>query len=236
MRFPFRLSADLFRAKVSSIFSAGAATPPICRVAPDEKALAYANQIPSPVIWLGGTEPLLNPQIGGVANSVVELNRHVFLHTSGHHLRQRIHEFRPNSRLFLTLEFSGREESHARRTGRPDSFRRSLEGIRAAKLCGFLVAAHFTVTTETDPCEIGELIETLDNQDVDGFIASTGGRPFGFHNRALSEKLSDTHRMIRCSRWEDFSRLLEASYAQSVPARGEENVTAAGEGVFEEGD
>jgi MoaA/NifB/PqqE/SkfB family radical SAM enzyme len=235
MRFPFRLSADLFKAKVSNLLGGASAAPAIFRVTPDEDAITRASQSRSPVIWLGGTEPLLNPEIGRLANDLAGLNRHVFLHTGGYELRRRIHEFRPDPRLFLTLEFAGREETHNRLMERPDAFRRSLEGIRAAKLSGFLVAAHFTVAPESDPCEIGELIEVLDSKDVDGFIASTGGRRSGVLDASLGGKLADVRAMIRCSRWEGFSRLLEASYAGTAPARAAGRVTPS-ESAYEEGD
>ncbi len=197
MRFPFRLTADLLKVRVSNLVASATAAPAILRVAPDENAPARTNQIASPVVWLGGTEPLLNLEIGRVTDGLVELNRHIFLHTDGYNLRQRIHEFHPDSRLFLTLEFAGREETQNRVMDRPDAFRRSLEGIRAAKLSGFLIAAHFTVASETDPCEIGELIESLDSEDVDGFIASTSGRISSLNNASLSEKLADVRAMIR---------------------------------------
>lgn len=236
MRFPLRLSTDLIKAKVSNLFAGGSATPPILRVAPGENALVDASQTAAPVIWLGGTEPLLNPEIGRVANSLVELNRHVFLQTDGYSLRQRIHEFHPDSRLFLTIEFMGREVNHNRAMSRPDAFRRAIEGIRVAKLSGFLVAAHFTVEAETDSCEIGELLETLDNKDVDGFVVSTGGHASAAQIPSLSETLNDVRAMIRCGRWENFSRLLEASYFHPAPANDPEKLSASGESAFEEGD
>src|SRR5262249_62397892 len=120
--------------------------------------------------------------------------------------------------------------------GRLGAFRRSLEGIRAAKLSGFLVAAHITVTSETDACDVGELIEFLDKMDVDGFIVSSGGLSQADNSAQLAENLSDVRNMIRSGRWEDFSRLLEASYASRVPACTPGKISAAGENAFEEAD
>ncbi len=235
MRFPLRLSADLFKAKISNLLDGPSKVPAILRTESDENALTRTRQTASPVVWLGGTEPLLYPEIGRVANSVVELNRYTFLHTDGYQLRQRIHEFRPDSRLFLTVEFFGIEAAHNRAAGRQDAFRRALEGIRAAKLSGFLVAAHFTVTNETDPCQIGEVIESLDSKDMDGFIVSTGGRASTATMAAISETLEDTRAMIRCGRWENFSRLLEASYYDSF-VRAPAKLSSSGESACEEGD
>jgi hypothetical protein len=233
MRFPFRLSADLLKAKASRLF--GDATPPIFHAVPGDDCVARAKSTGSPVIWLGGIETPLHPGIGRVANALVKSDRHVFLHTSGYDLRQRIHEFRPDSRLFLTLEFAGREEVHNKIVARPDAFGRSLESIRAAKLSGFLVAAHITVTSETDACDASELIEYLDKKDVDGFIVSSGRQFSTAKDSALAELLEDVRAMIRCSRWENFSRLLEVSYV-SASARAQEKLPTSGESAFEEGD
>jgi MoaA/NifB/PqqE/SkfB family radical SAM enzyme len=233
MRFPFRLSADLLKAKASRLL--GGATPVIFHAVPGDECVTRAKSAGSPVVWLGGMETFLQPGIGRTANALVELDRYVFLHTSGYDLRPRIHEFRPDSRLFLTLEFAGREEAHNKIAARPDAFRRSLESIRAAKLSGFLVAAHITVTPETDACDVGELIEFLDKKDVDGFIVSSSGRFSVTDNASLAETLADVRAMIRCSRWENFSRLLDASYA-AAPTRVPEKLSAANENAFEEGD
>ena len=236
MRFPLRLSAALFKAKVSSFFAGSSGSRAILHLVPGENAAALAASVSAPVIWLAGAESLAHPEIGRVTSDLVQAERHVFLHTDGYTLRQRIHAFRPDSRFFLTLEFAGREETHSRATGRSDAFRRSLEGIRAAKLSGFLVASHFTVTPETDVCEIGELIELLDKHDVDGFIVTSRGQALAADNASLAERVEDARAMIRCGRWEKFSRILDASYAVAAGARSPQKLSATGQGAYEEGD
>lgn len=256
MRFPFRLSAALFQSKVSGLFGGGFASAPIFRFSPcvthlashshfDEnstelewhssaEAAARIRTVSAPVVWVGGVEPLLHAEAGSFANAIVAANRYTFFHTSGYNLRQRIHEFRPDSRLFLTLEFAGREEAHNRAVGRPDAFHRSVEAVRAAKLSGFHIAAHITITPETDACDVGELIEFLDKKDVDGFIVTAAGQGAG--NAALAETLADVRAMIRCGRWENFSRLLEASFGDAAKVTAPKKVAASAESVFEEGD
>jgi MoaA/NifB/PqqE/SkfB family radical SAM enzyme len=256
MRFPFRLSAALFRSKVSKVFAGTPAPPPIFHFSPcvthlsprsrfdkqstelewhsPEECAARVRSIASPVVWLGGTEPLFHPEIGSAANAIVESDRYTFVHTSGYNLRQRIHEFRPDSRLFLALEFAGREEAHNRAVGRPDAFSRSMEAIRAAKLSGFLIAAHVTVAPETDACDVGELIEFLDKKDVDGFVVTSAGHAAG--DSSLADTLADVRAMIRCVRWENFSKVLEASYAETAPALARGKYSAGSENAFEEGD
>ncbi|HYK40518.1 MAG TPA: radical SAM protein [Candidatus Eremiobacteraceae bacterium] len=256
MRFPIRLSASLFSAKIAGLITGASAAPSIYRLNPcvthlttrkrfeeDSTGLewhspaecaARARAIASPVVWLGGTDPLLHPEIGSVASAIAETGRFVFVHTSGYNLRQRIHEFCPDSRLFLALEFAGGEEIHNRAQASPDAFQRSIESIHAAKLSGFLVAAHVTVTAETDPCDFGQLIEFLDKKDVDGFIVTTGGSLSDAKAGSFQKVLEDSRALVRSSRWERFSALLETSYSGPAPALA--GLISSGENAYEEGD
>ena len=258
MRFPFRLRAALLNSRVSALWSGATAPLPIFLLSPcvahdsprarlDQQSTELEWHLPAEcvsraqnagarVVWLSGAEPLLHPEIGAVANSLVESGCHVFLHTNGYGLRQRIHEFRPDSRLFLTLDFAGREEAHNREMGRGDAFQRSLEAIHAAKLSGFLVAAHLSVTAETNLCDVGELIEFFDGKDVDGFIVSSGGHAMGDEALALSETLADARAMIRSGPWENFSRLLDKAHEQLSAVRRPAKLPGTSENAFEEGD
>ena len=228
MRFPFRLTAALYKAKALRLFGDGTSLNLIEHIAPGEPAAV--RPIAAPIVWIGGGEPVLHSEIGRLVAEHADAKRFVFLHTNGYNLRQRIHAFQPNPRLFLTVEFAGRGEAHNRADGRADAFQRSIEGIRAAKLSGFLVAAHFTVTEQTDSCEIGELIEFLDSIDVDGFIATSRGQSVRPSRGALAEALDDVRTMIRSSQWEKFSLLLEESFDAGKTMR------AGSESAFEEGD
>jgi len=191
------------------------------------------SQTAAPIFWIGGDEPLQHPVIGRITAALNNAGRDVFLHTDGRLLRKRIHEFRPDARLFLTVEFAGREELHDRAVGQPGTFARVMEGIRAAKLSGFHVCAHVTVNLQTDVCETGELFEYLDNYDVDGFIVSSGGElTEPASPNELQEKLQDIRALVRCSRWEYFSSLLEDSY--TTPRAGKAPVPQSDSGACEE--
>src|SRR5262249_41200769 len=96
-----------------------------------------AAKTKAPVLWIGGSQPLDHAEVGRVAFALNARGRNVFVHTDGQQLRQRIHEFRPDARLFLTVELFGREAFHDRSAGKSGAFQRAMEGIRAAKLSGF---------------------------------------------------------------------------------------------------
>jgi hypothetical protein len=242
MKFPLRLSLDLIRSRIfaterrEAIFHLSPeAFPPRGEAEAadrDPAAMALPVLTKAPVLWLGGGEPLVHPAVGRIALALNGLRRNVFVHTDGRRLRPRIHEFHPDERLFLTVEFAGREKVHDQRTDEPGSFRRIIEGIRAAKLSGFHVCTHLTVDEQTELCDAGELFEYLDHYDVDGFIVSSGGRG-GFFSPAMKEKLSEVRGLVRCPRWERFSELLEASY-KTLPLDKTVAVARAGARAFEE--
>lgn len=251
MKFPSRLSLDLLRGRIARALPSGRDNSTIFHLSPSafsstnqqeidaesdpnaavmEIPATVVSQTAAPIFWVAGDEPLQHPVIGRIAAALNKAGRNVFLHTDGLRLRQRIHEFRPDSRLFLTVELAGRGEIHDRAVAQTGSFARVMEGIRAAKLSGFHVCAHVTVNLQTDICETVGLFEYLDNHDVDGFIVSSGGGLIESASRnELQERLQDIRSLVRCSRWEYFSSLLEASYATpgvrkvAVPASGRES-------------
>jgi MoaA/NifB/PqqE/SkfB family radical SAM enzyme len=258
MKFPLRLSLDLLRGRVFRAFDSGREAATIHHLSlsefsqPSEQEIeaesdpgAALMRIPesvlaetsAPVLWLAGEEPLENPVIGRIGAALNAAGRNVFLQTAGTRLRQRIHEFRPDERLFLTLELAGREEVHDQAVGAPGSFRRAMEGIRAAKLSGFHVCAHVTVGATTDPCRVGELFDSLDRYDVDGFMVSSGGKFAAGQtakDAATIERLEEIRSLVRCSRWEKFSRMLEGSYANRPAARAKVQVGSQNAGACEE--
>jgi MoaA/NifB/PqqE/SkfB family radical SAM enzyme len=235
MKFPLRLTLDLWRARLfgasdgadgvaAPIFHLPAAWLPALHENGFEHgadgdshsaadSVRTAAKTKAPVLWIGGGEPLDHAEVGRVAFALNARGRNVFIHTDGQRLRQRIHEFRPGDRLFLAVELAGREAFHDRSVGKTGAFRRVIEGIRAAKLSGFHVCAHVNVTDKTEPCETGELFEFLDRYDVDGYIVSSGGLAHAIPSAAYQDKLEELRGFVRCSRWENFSRLLETSYA-----------------------
>jgi MoaA/NifB/PqqE/SkfB family radical SAM enzyme len=180
----------------------------------------------------------LHPEIGRLARRIVDTNRHVFVQTDGALLRRRIHEFRPVSRLFLTVRFEGFEHLHDRRSGREGAFRSAVEGICTAKLSGFLVCAQMIVHADTTLAELEQLRGVLEARDVDGFIVTPAS---GFskavsgenESRVLQRKLRAARDQIRSRRWRLFSRLLDSSLpgakaiAQSDDAPGRAGVAAA---------
>jgi hypothetical protein len=245
MRFPLRLTADLAIGLATKTLRGatrhhlilhlspvagshspspigGYSSPPASDavILPSEVCLDAVRRSSAPIVWIGGIEPLLHPEIGRLARRIVDTSRHVFVQTDGALLRRRIHEFRPVSRLFLTVRFEGFEHLHDRRSGREGAFRSAVEGIRTAKLSGFLVCAQMIVHADTTLAELEQLRGVLEARDVDGFIVTPAN---GFskavsgenESRVLQRKLRAARDQIRSRRWRLFSRLLDSSLPEA---------------------
>lgn len=209
-----------------------------------DDCLDAVHRSSAPVVWIGGAEPLLHPEIGRLARRIVDANRHVFVQTNGALLRRRLHEFRPVSRLFLTVQFEGFEQQHDRRARREGAFRDSVEGIRAAKLSGFLVCAQVVLHANTDLSEFEQLQVYLETRDVDGFVVTPGNdylkaKAGQMENPALRSELRAARDQIRSRRWRLFSRLLESSLPAAPGTAGTDDalgsVGAAAAVACEEG-
>jgi hypothetical protein len=256
MKFPARLSLDLLRGRMTRALGGGQGASPIFHLSPSvfsttnqeeidaesdpnatvmEIPASIISQTAAPVFWVGGDEPLQHPVIGRIAAAINKAGRNVFLHTDGLRLRKRIHEFRPDARLFLTVELAGRAEIHDQAVAQSGCFALVMEGIRAAKLSGFHVCTHVTVNERSDVCETGELFEYLDDHDVDGFIVSSGDRSLeNSSGEELQKKLREIGSLIRCTRWEYFSSLLEGSYARAGERKAVLPVSDSASGACEE--
>jgi prophage DNA circulation protein len=234
MRFPAGLSARLARHRVLRTFSRGFA-PAIFHLSPLVKHFPLgvrlenlspetewhspaacgqaAAQIGAPIVWVGGTEPLLHPAIGEVAATLVEKGHYVFLLTSGSGLRKRIHEFKPVSRLYLCFEVA--EDGPSALAAEDDErvcFETVAEAIRVARLSGFHTSVHCSVSETTESLALAARIASLQTRRVEGIIVSSKGT---FPTASRSAKLlAAATQLIPARGWRSFSRLLEASYQQ----------------------
>ncbi len=135
---------------------------------------------PAPVVWLTSTaETLEHSSISRLTRELQDSRRFVFLETDGQQLRRRIHEFRPDNRLYLTIRLYGTAATHDLRVGKPGAFSLAMEGIRAAQLSGHLVCVHVVINAETKMPDIMALIHELGAFNLDGAVvtAATSTRP-----------------------------------------------------------
>jgi MoaA/NifB/PqqE/SkfB family radical SAM enzyme len=224
MRFPLRLTADISRARLAKKLAFARDAQPI-QFLDAAEILHHDSSHPvsherirevissrSPIVWIGGGEPLCHPGIAHLARAITGSSLSVFLETEGTLLRRRIHEFQPVPRLFLTVRLEPAAKRHAPNGVRAGTFELAVEGIRAARLSGFLICVRTLVRPETDLAETAELIQFARSLDVDGIvITSANGYSNSAHSdtAALQQKTEEARKLIGSRWWESFSRIVE---------------------------
>ncbi len=238
MRFPLRLTADLAVHFAGQPLRGKTQRSPIFPFAPMEEANglplssekfrngqepfvelpAGVQDSTAPVVWIAGSEPLTHPETARLTRALLDRGRHVFLQTDGNLLRRRIHQFQPVPRFSFVVDFNGMQDSHDLRAGRTGAFRVSAEGIRVAKLSGFLTCAYTAIDADTAAGELRSLRDFLQALKVDGWVIVPASAGNG--NRAASpQELLEARQLIPIHRWRFFSELVETA---SHPRHGVE--------------
>jgi hypothetical protein len=238
MRFPLRLTVDLAMARLAQKLrlAQGARTVQFVDAAeilhPDSSHPVSHEKIRdvigsrSPVIWIGGSEPLCHPGIAHLVRAITQSGHFVFLETAGTLLRPRIHEFQPVSRLFLTVRLESGAPHRTSSGLRPGTSELAVEGIRAARLSGFLICVHLRVTPETEMSDAAASFDLAHSLAVDGCVLSLAR---GEWNSALpgaqtlAQKTAEARKRIGSIWWESFSRLAEPVLLpepRSLPSTG----------------
>jgi len=223
MPLPLRLTAELMKARIAQRLRLKRGARPVQFVDSAEILLSDSSHpishekireitgTGSPAIWIGGSEPLQHPGIAHLVRAITRSGHFVFLETDGTALRRRIHEFQPESRLFLTVRM---DSGVPRASGgvQASASQLAVEGIRAARLSGFSICVCAQVTADTNLSEIAELLDLVRSLDVDGIVISPAG---GESNRSsanaetLVQKTVEARKLIGNIWWESFSRLVE---------------------------
>ena len=248
MRFPLRLTADLALARIAQKLRLARGAHPIQFVDAAEilhqdsshpvshERIREVVSSRSPVVWMGGSEPLHHPGIAHLVRAITQSGHFVFLETDGTLLRRRIHEFQPVSRLFLTVRLEpvhlepARVETDAPRRAssglRPGISELAVEGIRAARLSGFSICIHMRVAPEIETSDAAELFHLAHSLEVDGFVISPARAESDSAlpaAQALWQKTAEARQQIGSIWWESFSRLVEPvllGEPRSSPAAG----------------
>ena len=137
-----------------------------------EECMKAVDECGTPIVSICGGEPLIYPEIGRLTSEILARKKHIYLCTNGMFIRKRLHEFKPTSRFFFNVHLDGLEKTHDICVERDGVFREAIEGIKAAKAAGFLVASNTTIYKETDIEEIAELLAYLQTLGVDGHMIS----------------------------------------------------------------
>jgi hypothetical protein len=235
MRFPLRLAADLAWASLAQKLRPAQAAGSIQFVAAAEvlhhdsshpvshERIREINSSRSPIVWIGGSEPLRHPGISHLVRTITQTGHFVFLETDGTLIRQRIHEFQPVPRLFLTVRLEPGAQGQVAEGLRQRPLELAAEGMRAALLSGFLICVHARVHAETERETMAGLIQYARSTDVDGIVITTANCESNSANpgiEAVQQKVVAARTLIGSKWWESFSRMVESALSsQRSPAR-----------------
>jgi hypothetical protein len=225
MRIPIRLALTIFQASIAQIRSAEQKYLPVhCIRIPDDRgaeilstaqvsallaepplARGRGQRLRAPALWLtGDADPLGHPGISRLARDLQDRRRFVFLETDGQQLRRRIHEFRPDSRLYLTVRLYGTPDAHDVRLKKPGAFALAVEGIRAAQLSGYLVCVHVVIDAETKMADIQALLQEVAAFEVDGVVV-TAASSAGTQPATVRQFVYTARSLLGNSWWASFS-------------------------------
>jgi MoaA/NifB/PqqE/SkfB family radical SAM enzyme len=249
MRFPLRLTADITRARVAKKLGFTRGARPIQFVDAAEilhhgsshpvshERIREINSSRSPVVWIGGTEPLHHAGISHLVRAITQTGHFVFLETDGTLLRRRIHEFQPVPRLFLTVRLDPAANRHTPNKAQAGAFELAVEGIRAARLSGFLICVHTRIRPATELGGVAEVIQFAQSLDVDGIVVTPAkGSPNTANPdaKALLRKTEEAQKLIGSMWWESFSRMVEPVLNSHRSVAGESGIRVERESHAEE--
>jgi hypothetical protein len=186
------------------------------RAVQNAKALRAAPWASYPILWLTGPVDIMgHSATPGLARWLQDSRRIVFVESDGVQLRQRIHSFRPDSRLYLTIRLYGMAERHDGRMQTRGAFAQAMESIRAAQLSGFFVCVHVVMEAATELGETTLLLEHLETMDLDGVIVTAAESSGSADGQVKSQA---AHKLIGNSWWEKFSHLVQLALNAPEPS------------------
>lgn len=221
VRLPARLTTQLAKARIAQIFDSAPpgsllhCVDPTDVLHPGSSAPVSREKIhalmknSAPVIWIGGSEPLLHGGIGHFVRALGQSGHCVFLETDGTALRRRIHEFQPLRELFLTVRLDSLQA--------PESTF-ACEGLRTARLSGFFTVIHSQVHETSDPAQFTTLRSFITGRDVDGWLITAASV-----NETVVRKAAEARGLIDSIFWRQFSTRVEEALLSQALARESRN-------------
>ena len=216
MRFPLRLAADLALKSASRAFRMSGSESSITFIDPaellhpgsahpiDREKIQSLVSSKASILWIRGSEPLEHPGVAHLVRAISNSRRFIFLETNAVRLRLRIHEFQPlpNFFFFIRLDFQPPEpDANPVSSG---AHTLALEGIRAAQLSGFFVAAHTVIHRNSNSANLQSLATLIQQRALDGWIITAGQC-----GEALQRLAEVARALIPSAGWRRFSARVE---------------------------
>ncbi|MDJ0554222.1 MAG: adenosyl-hopene transferase HpnH [Microcoleaceae cyanobacterium MO_207.B10] len=139
-----------------------------------QECFAAVEECGAPVVSIPGGEPLLHPQIAEIVRGLVDRRKFVYLCTNGLLLENYLEKFQASPYLTFSIHLDGLEATHDKCVDRSGVFEIAVKAIRAAKAKGFRVTTNTTVFEGTDPKQMQEFFDFLQDLGIDGMMISPG--------------------------------------------------------------
>ncbi len=178
-RYPLVLMLEpLFRCNLACAGCGKIQYPPqlLKKSMPVDEALAAADECGAPMVSIAGGEPLMHPQIGEIANGLVEKKKYIYLCTNAILLEKKLQEgiFKPSNFFSFSVHVDGLEEDHDEAVCRDGVYEQAIAGIRAAVDQGFRVTTNTTLFDNSNPLRIRDFFDEMTTLGVDGMMVSPG--------------------------------------------------------------
>jgi hopanoid biosynthesis associated radical SAM protein HpnH len=186
-----------------------------------EQCLTAMKECHTPIVSIGGAEPLEYPEIAALTRAVLNDGHYLFLSTDGMLIRRRLHMIPPYTNFFWNVKLDGTEAVHQARTKKTGLFAAVLDGIKAAKNAGFFVVVNSTIYPDTDVEDLGVLYDRLHAMHVDGYLLA----PHYPEQRSCRDGSAKFHEKMHqrfreaSERLDDYNLLLSPIYLEYL--RGE---------------
>jgi len=138
-----------------------------------ETAVAAIEECGAPMVSIAGGEPLIHPEIGEIAQALLDRKRYVYLCTNGVLMEKRLDGFTPSRRFAWAVHIDGLRERHDASVCREGVFDKAVSAIKAAKARGFRVTTNTTFFTHDSPQTVREVLDFLNDElEVDEMMIS----------------------------------------------------------------
>jgi len=167
-----------------------------------EDCIRASDECGAPVVSIAGGEPLLHPQIAGIARELVQRGRFVYLCTNALLLERKLDSFQPSKYLSFSVHMDGPRAEHDFSVCREGGYDVAVQAIRAALKRGFRVTTNTTVFDGANPERMRGFFDDMMELGVEGMMISPG---YSY------EKAPDQQHFLRRERSHRlFSQMLEA--------------------------
>jgi hopanoid biosynthesis associated radical SAM protein HpnH len=138
-----------------------------------EQAVGAIEECGAPMVSIAGGEPLIHPEIDEIARELIARKRFVYLCTNAILMERKLDRFKPSPYFSWAVHIDGLRERHDESVSREGVFDKAVEGIRAAKQCGFRVTTNTTFFTHDSPDAVRHVLDFLNDElEVDQMMIS----------------------------------------------------------------